>query len=84
MMIQKENFVRIIVSDTGIGLAKEDIPKLFQKFQQLSREYNRRKGGSGLGLAIVKKIVEAHKGNITVESEPDKGSSFSIDLPIGL
>lgn len=79
---KKDENVVLSVSDTGIGLAKEDIPRVFEKFQQLSKEYSRSKGGSGLGLAIVKKIVEAHHAKIDVKSEVSKGSTFSIFLPI--
>lgn len=79
--ISNNNEILLTVSDTGIGISKEDLPKLFNKFQQLSKDYNRSKGGSGLGLVIAKKIVEAHHGKIEVESEPGKGSTFRIYLP---
>jgi signal transduction histidine kinase len=70
--------LKLSVIDTGIGLSKENIPRVFDKFQQLSKEYNRSKGGSGLGLAIVKKIVEAHQARIEVKSEVGAGSTFTI------
>ena len=72
--------LKFSVVDTGIGLSRENIPRVFDKFQQLSKEYNRSKGGSGLGLAIVKKIVEAHQARIEVESEVGSGSKFTIYL----
>ncbi len=76
--------VEVGVTDTGAGIAKEDLPKLFQKFQQLQTGV-RRAGeakGTGLGLAITKEIVELHGGRIWVESEKGKGSRFAFSLPV--
>ena len=70
------------VRDTGIGIAKKEMPKLFTKFFQAETSARRKYGGTGLGLAICKEIVQAHKGKIWVESEPGKGSTFSFSLPI--
>jgi len=78
----KEKYVSICVADTGPGVAKEDIPKLFQKFEQLGGVSDRKAGGTGLGLAICKQIVEQHRGKIWVESEVGKGSKFCFTLPI--
>jgi signal transduction histidine kinase len=75
---EKEDTVITHIQDTGEGIKKEDLPKLFQKFQQLSRH----KRGTGLGLAICKQIVEQHGGSIWVESEYGKGSKFKFTLPI--
>ena len=72
----------VIVSDTGIGIPKEDLPNIFRRFYRVDKSRSRQKGGSGLGLAIVEKIVTLHGGTISVESEIDKGSSFTIMLPI--
>lgn len=72
--------VEIIISDTGIGIAKEDIPKLFQKFSKIDRPGNLLPG-AGFGLPVVKQIIELHKGLIRVESEVNKGTSFIIRLP---
>jgi PAS domain S-box-containing protein len=77
-----ENAIRVSVSDTGCGMKQEDLPKLFQQFQQLSSGGNRKTGGTGLGLAISKDIVEKHGGRIWVESEFGKGTSFHFLLPI--
>lgn len=66
------------VSDTGIGMGKDDLQKIFKRFYRISDSNG---GGSGLGLAIVKKIVERHGGKIVVESAPGKGSAFSVTLP---
>ncbi len=77
-----ENAIRVSVIDTGCGIRQEDMPKLFQQFQQLVSGSNRRTGGTGLGLAISKDIVEKHGGRIWVESEFGKGTSFHFLLPI--
>lgn len=78
----EENCLRICVKDTGKGIAREDFPRLFQKFEQLG-ERSEQVNGTGLGLAICKEIVSLHQGNIWVESEPGKGSSFIFTLPAG-
>ncbi|MFN3428393.1 MAG: CHASE domain-containing protein [Candidatus Sericytochromatia bacterium] len=70
------------VSDTGIGIAPEDVPKLFTRFKQLDMSATRQAGGTGLGLSIAKALVEAHGGTIRVESAPDRGSTFSFTLPV--
>ncbi len=71
---------RITVRDTGIGIPKEELPKIFKKYHQADRNVK----GYGLGLTIVKQIIDAHKGNIEVTSEANKGTTFSIILPINL
>ncbi|EGL82122.1 multi-sensor signal transduction histidine kinase [Caldalkalibacillus thermarum TA2.A1] len=71
---------RICVSDTGMGINKEEIPRIFERFYRVDRARSRASGGTGLGLAIVKHLVEAHRGEITVESEPGKGSIFCVYL----
>ena len=78
---EKEEFVKIIVSDTGIGIAKEDQERIFDRFFRVDKARSREEGGSGLGLSICKWIVEAHHGEIKVESELGKGSSFIVKLP---
>jgi signal transduction histidine kinase len=74
-------FAKIIVADTGIGISKEDCPRVFDRFYRVDKSRVRSEGGSGLGLNICKQIVEAHKGGITLESELGKGSSFIVQLP---
>jgi two-component system phosphate regulon sensor histidine kinase PhoR len=69
------------VRDTGIGIAKEHIPRLFERFYRVDKGRSRNLGGTGLGLAIVKHIVLSMKGEIQVSSEPGKGTEFSIVLP---
>jgi signal transduction histidine kinase len=72
---------RVDVVDHGIGIAPEDIPRLFLKFQQLDSSNTRKAGGTGLGLVISKGIVEEHGGAIWISSEKGKGSTFSFWLP---
>jgi signal transduction histidine kinase len=79
---ESEKFVRIIVSDTGIGIAEEDRERIFNRFFRVDKARSREQGGSGLGLSICKWIVEAHQGEIKVESELGKGSSFIVRLPL--
>src|SRR3989338_7557672 len=69
------------VSDTGKGIKKEDIARLFNKFQRIDDHMTKKERGIGLGLAIVKKIVDMHKGEIKVESELGKGSTFTVIQP---
>ena len=75
-------FVTISVSDTGIGIEPEAVNRLFIPFQQVDASTSRRAGGTGLGLAISRSFVEMHGGEIWVESEPGKGSTFFFTLPI--
>lgn len=75
------NRFRIQVKDNGIGIASKDLPRLFREFEQLDSGEARRYEGTGLGLALTKKIVEFQGGTIGVESEPGKGSVFSVELP---
>jgi heavy metal sensor kinase len=79
---EQAEFVKIIVSDTGIGIAKEDQERIFDRFFRVDKARSREQGGSGLGLSICKWIVKAHRGEIEVESELGKGSSFIVRLPI--
>jgi signal transduction histidine kinase len=75
-----ESLVKITVSDTGIGLKKEDLEKIFEDFVRIKSSQTREVTGSGLGLSIVKKIVDMYKGTIDVQSEPNKGTTFVITL----
>jgi signal transduction histidine kinase len=80
---QEAGSVLATVSDTGCGIAPEELPKLFQEFYRASDPVNQQVRGTGLGLVLVKRIVEAHQGRIWVESAPGKGSTFSVSLPVG-
>jgi signal transduction histidine kinase len=73
--------LRVTVSDTGIGIPAEDLPYVFERFYRVDHSRVRATGGAGLGLTIAKRLVEAHGGAISVESELGKGSRFSFTLP---
>ena len=76
-----ENGAEISVSDTGIGIAPEDQPKIFEEFRQVGSDSMHKTEGTGLGLTLAKKFVELHGGKIWVESEVGKGSTFTFTLP---
>jgi len=78
----KGDFVDVSVSDTGYGIAPEEIPRVFERFYRVKNEKTRNIGGTGLGLPIVKSIVEAHNGTIKVESKEGVGSTFYVRLPV--
>jgi signal transduction histidine kinase len=75
--------VIVSVTDTGIGIAKEDQEAIFEEFRQASGNYAQKREGTGLGLTLTRKFVEMHGGKIWVESEVGKGSKFTFTLPIG-
>ncbi|MEZ0323889.1 MAG: ATP-binding protein [Hydrogenothermaceae bacterium] len=72
----------VVVEDTGIGIPKESIPLIFERFYRVDKSRSRNIGGTGLGLSIVKHIIEAHKGKVWVESKYGTGSKFYIKLPV--
>ncbi len=74
--------VRITVSDTGAGIPAEDLPYIFDRFWRGDKSRARTEGSSGLGLAITKQLVLAHGGTISAESQPGKGTTFAIELPL--
>jgi signal transduction histidine kinase/ActR/RegA family two-component response regulator len=76
----EQDLIQFSVSDNGIGIAKEDLPRLFQPFVQVDSRLNRQYEGTGLGLALVQKLTDLHGGSVQVESEPGKGSCFTISL----
>jgi two-component system phosphate regulon sensor histidine kinase PhoR len=71
----------ISVADQGVGIAPENIPRLFERFYRVDKARSRKLGGTGLGLSIVKHIALAHGGRVGVQSSPGKGSTFYIYLP---
>jgi two-component system phosphate regulon sensor histidine kinase PhoR len=74
--------VKLTVQDTGVGIPKEELPRLFERFYRVDKARSRELGGTGLGLAIVKHLVRAQGGDVFVDSEPGKGSAFSFTLPV--
>jgi len=79
---EREAVAECRVMDTGSGIGKENLPKVFGKFQQFNRPTSGGEKGTGLGLAICKGIMELHHGNIWVKSEPGTGSTFAFTLPL--
>ncbi len=74
--------ITVSVSDTGVGIPPESLPRIFERFYRVDQSRNRRTGGSGLGLAIVKQLVEAQGGRVWVTSQVGKGSIFYFRLPL--
>lgn len=77
------NFCKISVKDSGIGIDENNLPKVFNKFFTVENINGFTEQGSGIGLALVKELVELHKGNITVESKIKEGSTFTVSIPVG-
>src|SRR5262249_27978269 len=74
----------VAVADTGPGIPAAEQARVFHEFHQVDSSNTKKKGGTGLGLAIAKRIVELHSGRIWVESEPGKGSTFQVELPVSV
>lgn len=76
--------ITITVTDTGGGIAPADLPHVFDRFYRVDKSRSRSSGGSGIGLAIVKQLVEAHGGQVTVESDLGQGTTFKVTLPVAV
>ncbi len=79
---EKQQALRIVVQDTGIGIPPEEQGRIFDRFYRVDKNRSRQMGGTGLGLSIAKWIAEAHHGTIQVSSIPEKGSTFTVMMPI--
>jgi signal transduction histidine kinase/ligand-binding sensor domain-containing protein/CheY-like chemotaxis protein/AraC-like DNA-binding protein len=79
----KGDYVEIKIKDTGIGIPKEEIPKLFDRFYQVDSSFTKEHQGTGIGLALVKELVELHHGSISVQSEVEQWTEFTICIPLG-
>jgi signal transduction histidine kinase len=78
---REDGHVRVVVRDSGIGIAADDQQRIFEEFSQVGRDPERSREGTGLGLTLSKRFVELHGGRITLESAPGKGSAFTFTLP---
>jgi signal transduction histidine kinase len=74
--------VQIYIKDDGIGIPEKDLPHIFERFYRVDGSRSKDHGGTGLGLAIVQRIVEAHGGSVGAQSSADKGSTFTVTLPL--
>jgi signal transduction histidine kinase len=84
VVFDKDNEAIISVKDTGCGIARDDIPKIFRRYEGLHFSKDKNIDSTGLGLSITKEIVDLHKGKIEVESQLGRGSNFILSLPIDL
>jgi two-component system OmpR family sensor kinase len=81
LMLAPEPAVEFAVNDNGIGIAADELPKIFDAFYQVDGSSTREYGGAGLGLSIAKSLVEAHHGAIRVESQLGRGTTFFVTIP---
>jgi signal transduction histidine kinase len=77
-----DSALRLEVEDTGIGIPKDDLPRIFEEFFRSANARSHTSDGTGLGLSIVKAVAEQHGGSVSVESEQGKGTRFTVDLPL--
>ena len=79
-----QNAVQISIADTGVGIASQDIPKVFEEFRQVDGSTRRNHEGTGLGIPLSRRLIELHNGRMWLESEPGRGSTFYFTLPIAI
>ncbi|MGE0268167.1 MAG: two-component system histidine kinase PnpS [Candidatus Omnitrophota bacterium] len=79
--VSKGSGIEVSISDTGIGIPEDDLPRVFERFYRVDKAHSREIGGTGLGLSIVKHIIQAHKGEVYVTSKLGEGSTFRFTLP---
>jgi signal transduction histidine kinase len=77
-----DEMLRIQVTDNGIGIPADDLPRIFERFYRVDRSRSREMGGTGLGLSIVKHVAHVHGGSVEVSSTPGQGSTFTLKLPL--
>ena len=79
---RKDSKVFVDVTDTGAGISQQNLSKIFDKFFRIPRDEHQKESGTGLGLNIAQSIAKAHKGEITVKSQPGKGTTFTVTFPL--
>ncbi|MCP4601154.1 MAG: response regulator [Proteobacteria bacterium] len=80
-VLEDDDSINVAVEDTGIGIPKEDLERIFDRFGQVDPSMTRRSGGSGIGLSLAKELVELHRGRLLVTSKLDQGSTFTVEIP---